>query len=374
MALCGTLLLGIANKEKPIGYIPWKWTSSTWANVGFVCIGVHHVILSIVLVVNPRTSYGFRLFLQFAFFFFSHNCSLPYLFSLLSTKFVIIWQRNYQKVIRHRMRRILYCIPILFTSFIILIFLSGALLDYSLPNESEVVFRVAMAICMLGNLISACVCYVYGYRFARILSRQLDDMNRQVIVSRTRSPGINTPDHSSLPGPESLQSSYYNFEPQGTSRMAHTFMEARSILRMMGHINYLFVGVNITCLIIALLCLIFPVEIYTIPAFSKALFFFAVPNRIAFKTVLSVSMCIIERRRLQDRHDLQSGRVAIVERMCHHTNRYYELNQLQSKGYLEAAEDSQTIDAQSTRSTDPLSPITTVKSTVILEEGIIYHE
>ncbi|RKP15002.1 hypothetical protein BJ684DRAFT_18634 [Piptocephalis cylindrospora] len=380
MTACGLLLLRMTKKERVIGYIPWKWTSSTWAHIGFVLLGLQHLTLSLVFILNPRTAYWFRLFLQFAFFFISYNCTLPYLFSLVSSKFVIIWQRDYQEIVRRRTRRVLYTMPLIFSIFIILISLSGSFLDRGQPHTSEIIFRISMGVCMLGNGIAAWVCYVYGYRFSHILSRQLEDMNSHFMVSADNSDASSSPDERPrsppppeikvppgskfLPGPSAA---VYARPSPAAPRMARTLMEGKAVLRMMGVLNSLFVSVNITCLIIALLCLVFPVKMYTVPIFSKILFFFAFPNRIAFKTVVSVAMFIVERKRLQDREDLQTGRVTALERVCIQTNRYYELHCLQESIQLQ---ETSTTKSPTANTHEVGEGFSTVSTEVVLEEEV----
>ncbi|RKP15001.1 hypothetical protein BJ684DRAFT_14705 [Piptocephalis cylindrospora] len=371
MASCGILLVGMTMKKRELSYTPWRWNSSTWAYVGFICLGFHHIALSLVMILNPGTSYAFRLFLQFFFFIFSHNCTLPYLFSLLSTKFVIIWQNDYQERARRRTRMFLYTTPVIFLLVVILMPISGSLIDHRLPEAGDIVFRVGMGVCILGNAIASWVCYVYGYRFARLLSRQLKEIDSQVGVSMKVPTVSPTPNTSETPVSSRPTSPYYNFDAPAAPRVAHTFVEGTAVLRMMGIVNYLFVGVNTVCLTIALLCMVFPVQIYTVPIFSKILFFFAVPNRIAFKSALSVSMVLVELRRQQDQRDLQGGRFYIMETLCAKTNRYFEFQQLQSKGCL--VSESDPCHVQSDHIINPLSSVATTSTAVVLDEGLLHH-
>ncbi|RKP14969.1 hypothetical protein BJ684DRAFT_18669 [Piptocephalis cylindrospora] len=317
-SVCTFILTGIKGKR-----YSGKWSTGAWIHLSSLIQGSIHLILSMVMILDPPTPYCVRYLLQFSFLL-THFCTMPYLSSLISTRFTIVWKPKYQKHCRLRAQRVLLVLPWAFLSFVITLFISGLLLDLRYPLEATIVFSIGMFMCSLGNAIFIWVCWMYGYRFSRHLSRHIKDMDPSLFV---QSSVLTAPSREGA----HLWSYLFSDDPCSSTpcevetKVIQTLVDGQRILGRMSVLNFFFVVVNTLCLLFAMTSMLFPVDMYTVPLLSKILFFIASPNRTILRSVVTITMLAMELYQPHPR--CASGeKSSLVERLCFHSNWYHQVH------------------------------------------------
>ncbi|RKP12972.1 hypothetical protein BJ684DRAFT_20515 [Piptocephalis cylindrospora] len=306
---------------------PDRWHSSTWAQAGYVITGLDHIVLYLIQLIDVPSPYWVRMLLQFSSLPISYGCLIPYLNSLLSPRFVVLWKRRYHTSLRARARYILFSTPLILILFLVLITLSAGYLDMDKPQVAQILFQAGMCFCALNTGIAAWIFWVYGYSLSKILAKQIHSLKQIPAGSiSSSSSAVGHADPKSKTPSSSRTMLAITERPTTYSNLnVHiTIVEANAILGTMRTLNSIFVVISLIGMVVALLCAIFPVKIYTSPALSKTLFFFGGPNRITANVMVSVSMYFQELKRIRERGMLREEMENVVEDLCIRSNQMYE--------------------------------------------------